>query len=75
MNTNKPKSNWRHKLHEILYEADTPMGKLFSIILFIVILASIVLVMLESVNSFDAKYHNFLNISEWIITILLVLNI
>ena len=70
MSKNKPGSNWRHKLHEVLYEADTPIGKLFSIILFITILASIVLVMLESVESFDSKYHNFLNISEWVITIL-----
>lgn len=66
----KKNSNWRHKLHEILYEADTPKGKIFSIVLFITIIASIILVMLESVSSFDAKYHNFLNISEWIITIL-----
>lgn len=29
--------------------------------------------MLESVESFDAKYHNFLNISEWVITILFTL--
>ncbi|PTM07033.1 MAG: ion transporter [Bacteroidetes bacterium] len=63
-------SPWRRKLHEIIYEADTPSGKLFSIILFIAIVASIILVMLESVASFDAKYHNFLNISEWVITIL-----
>jgi len=70
MSDKKTRFNWRHKLHEILYEADTPMGKLFSIILFIVILASIVLVMLESVESFDSKYHKFLNISEWVITIL-----
>jgi len=62
--------NWQHKLHEILYEADTIMGKLFNVILLIVILASIVLVMLESVDSFDEKYHNFLNISEWVITVL-----
>jgi len=69
--TNKKASiNWQHKLHEILYEADTPMGKIFNMLLLIVILASIVLVMLESVESFDAKYHKFLNISEWIITIL-----
>ena len=34
------------------------------------IIASIILVMLESVKSIDAKYHNFLNISEWVITIL-----
>ena len=64
------KKNWKSKLHEIIYEADTPEGKLFDVILLISILASIVLVMLESVNSIDQKYHNFLNISEWVITIL-----
>ncbi len=64
------KNNWRHKLHEVLYEADTPMGKLFNMVLLIVILASILLVMLESVDSFDAKYHDFLNTAEWVITIL-----
>ncbi|MCK5401869.1 MAG: ion transporter [Flavobacteriaceae bacterium] len=70
MKNNKPYKNWRHKLHEIIYEADTPLGKVFSILLFFVIIASIVLVMLESVKSIDQKYHNFLNISEWVITIL-----
>ncbi|NRB82433.1 MAG: ion transporter [Winogradskyella sp.] len=64
------KHNWRSKLHEIIYEADTPAGKLFDVILLITILASIVIVMLESINSFDAKHHDFLNVSEWVITIL-----
>jgi voltage-gated potassium channel len=64
------KHNWKTKLHEIIYEADTPAGKLFDVVLLIAILASIILVMLESVNSFDEKYHVYLNISEWIITIL-----
>lgn len=64
------KRHWKTKLHEIIYEADTPAGKLFDIALLIIILTSIVLVMLESVASFDAKYHVFLNTSEWIITIL-----
>ena len=64
------KHNWRSKLHEIIYEADTPSGKLFDVVLLIAILASIILVMLESINSFDTKYHDFLNVSEWIITIL-----
>ncbi|CAM1347847.1 ion transporter [Tenacibaculum crassostreae] len=65
----KPR-NWKEKLHEVIYEADTPAGKWFDIILLIAILASIVLVMLESVESFDNKHHDFLNISEWVITIL-----
>ncbi|RLD30207.1 MAG: ion transporter [Bacteroidetes bacterium] len=70
MENNKPLKKWQQKLHEIIYEADTPAGKLFDVILFIVIIASIVFVMLESVRSIDIKYHNFLNIAEWVITIL-----
>lgn len=62
--------HWKSKLHEIIFEADTKQGKWFDIILILTILVSIILVMLESVDSFDNKYHNFLNISEWIITIL-----
>ncbi|MCF2874236.1 MULTISPECIES: ion transporter [unclassified Tenacibaculum] len=62
--------NWKEKLHEIIYEADTPAGKLFDIVLLIAIIASIVLVMLESVNSINEKYGVILNLSEWLITIL-----
>ncbi len=68
--SNTSKRHWKVKLHEIIYEADTPAGKLFDIVLLITIIASIVLVMLESVKSIDSKYHDILNISEWIITIL-----
>ncbi|MEE4247950.1 MAG: ion transporter, partial [Kangiellaceae bacterium] len=64
------KHNWRSRLHEVIYEADTPAGKLFDVVLLIAIIASIILVMLESVNSIDAKYHKILDVSEWIITIL-----
>ncbi|REE81866.1 voltage-gated potassium channel [Lutibacter oceani] len=70
MEKQKDNRHWKVKLHEIIYEADTPNGKLFDIILIFAIIASIILVMLESVESFDKEYHNFLNISEWIITIL-----
>ncbi len=69
--TNKP--NWKSKLHEIIYEADTPAGKLFDVVLLIFIIASIVLVMLESVTSINNKYSNFFNQAEWVITILFTL--
>ena len=62
--------SWKSKLHDIIYETDTPAGKLFDVILLITIIASIILVMLESIKSFDTKFHDFLNIAEWIITIL-----
>ncbi|MEM5566432.1 ion transporter [Psychroserpens sp. AS72] len=70
MTTNNTTSNWKDKLHEIIYEADTPAGKLFDVVLLIFIIASIVLVMLESVKTIDARYHNILYYGEWVVTIL-----
>ncbi|ANH61628.1 ion transporter [Dokdonia donghaensis] len=66
-------SPWRKKLHDIIYEADTPAGKLFDVVLLILILASIALVMLESVKSIDARFHDYFEIGEWIITIFFTL--
>jgi len=60
---------WRGKIHEVIYEADTPIGKWFDIILFILIIISVILVMLESVKGIDEKYHASLLIMEWIVTI------
>jgi len=73
LNNNIPQENWRSRLHRVIYEADTREGKIFDLVLIVAILASILLVMLESVKSLDAKYHDFFNISEWIITILFTL--
>ncbi|QXP73633.1 ion transporter [Tenacibaculum sp. HL-MS23] len=66
---NKTK-NWKDKLHDVIYGTDTPAGKLFDIVLLFAILISILLVMLESIESFDNKYHDFLNTAEWVITFL-----
>lgn len=70
LNKSKKNTSFRHRLHEVIYEADTPSGKLFDIILLIAILASIVFVMLESVSSINKEYGKLLDIAEWIITIL-----
>tara|TARA_B110000977_G_C10923977_1_gene434299 strand:+ start:42 stop:869 length:828 start_codon:yes stop_codon:yes gene_type:complete len=69
-NKNSP---WRVKLHEIVYEADTRVGKIFDLILLVLILLSVIFVMLESVRWIDAKYHQLLYIGEWIITIFFTL--
>ncbi len=60
---------FKQRINIIIQGVNTPMGKLFDIILLFIILLSVVLVMLESVETLDAKYHNFLVTSEWIITI------
>jgi len=66
----KKTNDWRDKIHEVIYGTHTPAGKLFDIILLVAILYSIIIVMLESVQSLDNKYHDFFNISEWTVTIL-----
>jgi voltage-gated potassium channel len=70
LDTTKPNKDWKYKLHEIIYGTHTPAGKLFDIVLLIVIVYSVIVVMLESIPSFDEKFHGFLNVSEWIVTIL-----
>ncbi|MFT7072014.1 ion transporter [Patiriisocius sp. Uisw_017] len=59
----------RNKLHTIIYEADTPMGKLFDIILLILIVVSVIFVMLESVKGFPEYIYDWLYYGEWVITI------
>lgn len=63
-------SHTKEKLYELIFEADTRPGKLFDLSLFVFILLSVALVMLESVQSIRQNYHGILKISEWVITII-----
>jgi voltage-gated potassium channel len=40
----------KRKIQEIIFEADTPMGKLFDLALLVMILLSVIVVMLELLN-------------------------
>ncbi len=62
--------DWKSKLHEVIYEADTPAGKLFDVVLLVLIITSILLVMLESVTEFANQHGELLYIAEWVITVL-----
>ncbi|MEZ4915181.1 MAG: ion transporter [Chitinophagales bacterium] len=57
-------------MHEIIFEADTPAGKSFDVWLLVLILLSLVIVTLESVESIDLVWGKWLNVAEWTITIL-----
>jgi len=61
-------SKTKEKLYEIIFEADTPGGKLFDVALLIVILISVALVMLESVPGIRNENRELLRLLEWIIT-------
>lgn len=68
--SDRPDADWRGRLHEIIFEADTPAGRAFDVALIICILASVAVVMMESVASIRAAYARPLNLIEWAFTIL-----
>lgn len=67
--TNK-KSLWRHKLHAIIFEAETPKGRLFDVFLLWMIISSIFIVVIESVAEIKRDYGDLLVFLEWFFTIL-----
>ncbi len=69
----KIRNKVQNKLHEIIDGVHTPAGRLFDLILLLVIIVSIVVVMLESVASIKLKYGPELDIIEWVITIIFTL--
>lgn len=66
-------SNWQSKLHEIIFEADTPTGKIFDVTLLILIVISVLVVILDSVASLNARYGELFYYAEWFFTILFTL--
>lgn len=65
-----PDAEWRKIIHDVIFEADTFAGKSFDIILIGAIILSVIVVILDSVNSFQQKYGDILYTIEWILTIL-----
>ena len=63
------RAQWRNTLHAIIFEAETPSGKWFDILLIASILASVCAVMLDSVSSINNRHGNLLNAVEWFFTI------
>ena len=60
----------RNKIYHIVFEAETPKGKLFDVILLITIGLSVLSVILESVTKINLDYGYFLKSLEWFFTIL-----
>jgi voltage-gated potassium channel len=63
-----PMSPARNRLHEIIFEADTPAGKAFDVGLLLAIVATVTAVMLESVESIATEYGSLLRSAEWVFT-------
>jgi voltage-gated potassium channel len=70
MEEEKIERDWRYKWYDVVFHSNTPAGRLFDIILLIVIMISVLIVMLDSVPVFREKYRFAFFQLEWFFTIL-----
>ena len=60
----------RHTLYQVIYQAHTPAGRVFDIVLIISILISVLTIILDSVTEINQQYSKALYIIDWVFTIL-----
>jgi voltage-gated potassium channel len=66
----RPEGGWRLAAYTVIFEAETPAGKLFDVVLIAAILASVVIVVADSVESLALRWGRLFDALEWLITIL-----
>lgn len=66
----RPDAGWRLRLYTIIFEADTVAGRRFDLLLIAAILASILVVVLESVHAIAARHGRLIDTLEWAFTLL-----
>jgi voltage-gated potassium channel len=63
-------SSLRTRLHDVIFQHDSPAERAFDLVLIVAILLSVVVVMLDSVGPIAATHRAQLNAAEWVFTIL-----
>ena len=66
----KPAGGWRLKLFSIVFESDTPAGRLFDVIIIVAIVLSIIAVIADSMAGVATRHGDTLYRIEWLFTIL-----
>ena len=69
-NFEKPEKHWRARLHQIIFEAETPLGRMFDVVLMVCILVSVAVVMLDSVQGIRKIWGQVFWYLEWFFTLL-----
>lgn len=62
-------STFKDTLYDVIFEADTSAGKWFDVLLILTILASVAVVMADSVGTIRVSYGRLLVAAEWLFTI------
>jgi voltage-gated potassium channel len=60
---------WRARLHQIVFENDTPAGRAFDLALIVLVLSSVAIVSLDTVSGLSPTTYRVLRTAEWALTI------
>lgn len=60
----------RDRVHDVIFQHDEPAERAFDVAVIVAILASVVVVMLDSVPSIAARWGATLLVAEWVLTVL-----
>ena len=66
----RPATGWRLRLYTVIFEADTRAGRLFDLCLVVLILTSAAVVVLDSIESINARHADLFHALEWAFTVL-----
>jgi voltage-gated potassium channel len=66
----KPAGGWRRRIFNVVFESDTPAGRIFDTVLIAVVLLSVAAVLADSVASVARRHGALLNGLEWVFTAL-----
>lgn len=66
----KPSEGLRARLYTVIFEADTRAGRIFDLALIVAILASVAVVVLDSVQAVSSRHGDLLGALEWFFTLL-----
>jgi voltage-gated potassium channel len=61
----RPAGSCRLRIYTIIFESDTRAGRLFDLVLIMTVLASVAVVILDSVQSLTARYETLFDVLEW----------
>ena len=65
-----PGPPWRVRLYDVVFDSEDPAARAFDVGLILAILLSVLVVMLDSVESIASRHHDLLAVVEWFFTIL-----
>ena len=57
----KPTEPWRRRMHEVIFESETPEGRLFDKVIVVAILVSVGVVILDSVPALNQRFRTVFN--------------